>query len=169
MRVPSADHRAEEPLTSERSRLPSAFMIHSEDSHLSLILSTQRRVKTICLPSGEICGSATSSNSRYRSRLSLRLCACALASAGTSSTNTMRQNKTLHRIVLLLPRNEGFRGHPKKDGTYPSERTEHPHDACAQPAPGAAQHLRPGGRFPLGQIRVSHRNNQQRQQQTKCL
>ena len=44
MRVPSGDQRASEPFTRKRFLEPSAFMIHSADSHLSSILSTQRRV-----------------------------------------------------------------------------------------------------------------------------
>src|SRR6266705_1609179 len=43
---------------------PSAFMIHSPESHRSSILFTQRRVYTICNPLGEICGSETCSQSR---------------------------------------------------------------------------------------------------------
>ena len=35
------------------------FMSQIDDSHLSLSLSTQRRVKRICDPSGESCGSDT--------------------------------------------------------------------------------------------------------------
>jgi hypothetical protein len=44
MRSPPGDQRAPEPLTRNRLRLPSAFMIHSADSRLSFILSTQPRV-----------------------------------------------------------------------------------------------------------------------------
>jgi len=64
MRVPSGDQRGEEPSIRCRARLPSAFMIQSDEAHRSLILSTHRRVKTIWLPSGESCGSATLSHSR---------------------------------------------------------------------------------------------------------
>src|SRR5579883_2585802 len=65
MRVPSGDQRAAEPFVRKRCLLPSAFMMYSADSNLSFILSTQRRVNTICLPSGEIWGSDTFTRSRY--------------------------------------------------------------------------------------------------------
>ena len=64
IRVPSGDHRALEPFTRNRFFEPSAFMIHSPESHRSSILFTQRRVYTICNPLGEICGSETCSQSR---------------------------------------------------------------------------------------------------------
>src|SRR6188508_217683 len=44
MRSPDGDHRALEPFTRKRFRLPSAFMIHNADSRRSLILSTHPRV-----------------------------------------------------------------------------------------------------------------------------
>src|SRR5579883_2836226 len=47
-------------------------MMYNADSNRSFILSTQRRVKMICLPSGEICGSETFTRSRYISKLILR-------------------------------------------------------------------------------------------------
>src|SRR3989441_7313960 len=64
IRVPSGDQRALEPFTRNRFFEPSAFMIHSAESHRSSILFTQRRVYTICNPLGEICGSETCSQSR---------------------------------------------------------------------------------------------------------
>src|SRR5439155_16055634 len=64
IRVPSGDQRALEPFTRNRFFEPSAFMIHSAESHRSSILFTQRRVYTICNPVGEICGSETCSQSR---------------------------------------------------------------------------------------------------------
>ena len=65
MRSPLGDHWGEEPSsTRTRGRLPSAFMIQTDDARRSLILSTQLRVKMIWLPSGEICGFATHSQSR---------------------------------------------------------------------------------------------------------
>src|SRR5690242_21844279 len=63
MRVPSGDQRASDPFTRNRWCDPSALMIQSAESHLSSTLLTQRRVYTICEPSGEICGSATCSQS----------------------------------------------------------------------------------------------------------
>src|SRR5713226_8916795 len=103
MRVPSGDHRAEEPLIRKRCLPPSAFITQSADSHLSLSLSTQRRVKTICLPSGEICGSATSCKSRYISRLSFLLCAGAATGAAaektSASTTSHNPPTTARRIV----------------------------------------------------------------------
>src|SRR6267378_3363637 len=64
MRVPSGDQRAFEPFTRKRLRDPSAFMIHRPASQRSSILFTQRRVYRICEPSGDVCGSATCSQSR---------------------------------------------------------------------------------------------------------
>ena len=64
MRVPSGDHFGFDPSTRKRARDPSAFTIQSDDSHLSVSLSIQRRVNTTCRPSGESCGSCTSSQSR---------------------------------------------------------------------------------------------------------
>src|SRR6266853_1371311 len=43
---------------------PSAFMIHRPESQRSSILFTQRRVYRIWAPSGDVCGSATCSQSR---------------------------------------------------------------------------------------------------------
>src|SRR5919197_1903337 len=40
-------------------------MIQSDDFHWSFTLSIHRRVYNTCLPSGESCGSCTSSQSRY--------------------------------------------------------------------------------------------------------
>ena len=45
-------------------RLPSTFMIWIDELRRSLILSTQPLVKMISLPSGEICGFDTDSQSR---------------------------------------------------------------------------------------------------------
>src|SRR5207247_7427426 len=64
MRVPSGDQRALEPFTKNRFFEPSAFMIHRPASQRSSILFTQRRVYRICEPSGDVCGSATCSQSR---------------------------------------------------------------------------------------------------------
>src|SRR5688572_7140830 len=64
MREPSGDHVGDEPLSSMRLRVPSAFMIHTDVSHLSFTLSTQRRPKTICWPLGESDGACTCSHSR---------------------------------------------------------------------------------------------------------
>ncbi len=44
MRIPSGDQRASLPFTRKRLCEPSAFMIHSAESHLSSTLFTQRRV-----------------------------------------------------------------------------------------------------------------------------
>src|ERR671937_865458 len=55
IRVPSGDQRALEPFTRKRFFEPSAFMIHNPESQRSSILFPQRRVYTICGPSGEIC------------------------------------------------------------------------------------------------------------------
>ena len=44
IRSPVGDHCAPEPLTRNRLRVPSAFMIQSADSRLSFILSIQPRV-----------------------------------------------------------------------------------------------------------------------------
>src|SRR5437016_745182 len=52
MRVPSGAHLTSAPWTSARGREPSAFMIQTDDSQRSFILSTQRRLKMTCLPSG---------------------------------------------------------------------------------------------------------------------
>src|SRR5260221_4344832 len=40
IRVPSGDHFGVAPLTRKRARVPSAFMIHSDDSHRWSLLST---------------------------------------------------------------------------------------------------------------------------------
>src|SRR6185312_2202524 len=93
MRVPSGDHWAPEPCTSERWWVPSAFMIQTDDSHLSFILSTQRRVYSTCAPSGDSCGAWTSSQSRYCSS-AMRLegrwtacCATCCAASGAAESN----------------------------------------------------------------------------------
>src|SRR2546425_11811606 len=56
IRVPSGDHRALEPFTRNRFFEPSAFMIHSPESHRSSILFTQRRGATFRNPLGRILG-----------------------------------------------------------------------------------------------------------------
>ena len=64
MRVPSGDQRGFDPFTRNRWRPPSASMIRISESKRSSILLTSDLVKTICVPSGEIRGSATRSMSR---------------------------------------------------------------------------------------------------------
>ena len=64
MRVPSGDQIGEDPSTKNRLLDPSAFMIQMDDRRRSFILSTQLRVKSIWLPSGDTCGFATHSQSR---------------------------------------------------------------------------------------------------------
>src|SRR5678810_119283 len=51
MRLPSGDHCTSDPWTSARGCEPSAFIIQIDVSHLSFILSTQRRPKMILVPS----------------------------------------------------------------------------------------------------------------------
>src|SRR5687767_4861554 len=46
IRVPSGDQRGDDPSVRNRFRLPSAFMIQSDDFHSSFTLSTQRRPYT---------------------------------------------------------------------------------------------------------------------------
>ena len=71
IRVPSGDQVALAPSTSSRFLEPSEFAIHKVDSRRSFILSIQPRLYTTCLPSGDICGPETSSQSKYLSRVNL--------------------------------------------------------------------------------------------------
>src|SRR4026208_1428733 len=66
IRVPSGDHTGFDPLARKRSLPPSELMIQSAVSNWSFILSTKRRVKITCDPSGEGRGSLTVSKSRWR-------------------------------------------------------------------------------------------------------
>src|SRR5712692_10802835 len=154
MRVPSGDHRALEPFVRNRCFVPSAFIIHSADSNRSFILSTQRRVKMICAPSGEMRGSSTVSQSRYMSRLSFLLCACAPAvtSAKTKANNT-RENALRFMLhpSLRFEKNQGNR-----DLSACLERAEQPQHASPHAAPNAAERLRERKGLHLRQIRIGH-------------
>jgi hypothetical protein len=63
-------------------------MIHNDDSRLSFIVSIQPRVYTICLPSGEIRGSETVSNSRYMSRVNRSVVSATRTNVGTHASSS---------------------------------------------------------------------------------
>src|ERR1700759_1557678 len=122
MRVPSGDHFTSEPCTSRRGREPSAFMIHTDDSHLSFILSTHRRPNAICDPSGDSCGADTSSQSRYcSSEMSLGFFCWAVTNAHGSVDSartpiTARTGRRTYRVVRIVTPEKGRLDSPSLAG-----------------------------------------------------
>src|SRR5690606_30908820 len=103
IRVPSGDHRAEEPSISFLCLEPSAFMIQSDDSQRSLTLSTHPRVKTICRPSGERRGSETRSQSRYMARVSARIDSWAAADGATNTVGQIARRSVRRLMTSSVP------------------------------------------------------------------
>src|SRR6185437_10249053 len=116
-------------------------MIQTDDSHLSFILSTQRRVKITCAPSGESCGVWTSSQSRYCAsamRLDGRCAACCATCCAASGVATNNVSGTAATAVndsaARVRRGER------------SERIQPPSASARQWLYSAAAHVAPEGR-----------------------
>src|SRR5262245_36180629 len=105
MRLPSGDQTGEEslraPEVNSRTREPSTSTIQRLLRYWSLTLSTQVRVKMICLPSGEISGLPTDSMFMKVSLSRSRGFGCANAAAQRASRTAITNRRRIFIVTSI--------------------------------------------------------------------